>query len=630
MMTLPEIARALGGNVSSGQVLAPGPGHSPGDHSLSIKLDASAPEGFLVHSFSADDPIRCKDYVRERLGLPPWNGSAKSPQGKTVVSTYDYTDEAGDLLFQVVRYAPKDFRQRRPDGNSGWLWSLGESRRVLYHLPELIEAVANEGPVFICEGEKAVEALVKLGVPATCSPGGASGWRHEYSQHLAGADVVIIPDNDEPGELHCAIVAKSLTGIAARVRVLRLPGLPPKGDAHDWVTNGGTVEKLWQSVEADVGSVQPEFRKPGLVSVCAADIKPEKVSWLWDQRLPLGKCVTVAGEGGLGKTMLLVWIAAAVSKGGGWPCGEGNSPQGSVIILSAEDDAADTLVPRLLAADANCSKIHIVPAVRMEDDKGHRSFNLQADLPLLEKKIDEIGEVRLVIIDPITSYLGKVDSHKNAETRSVLEPLGELAARLRICVIANNHVSKATVGSANNRVIGSVAFVNHARAVFIVTADPDDQGRRLFIPSKTNLGRPRDGLAYRIATTFVGSGDDIFEAPYVKWEDSPVSMTADEAVAATSGGAEGARSAKAEAMDFLRDALAGGPVAVSDIQRDARAAGHATKALRSAREALRIIPRKAGLKEGWVWELPKMPNTPEDAHFRKWAPSASEGTFGDS
>ena len=136
MMTLQQIARALGGEACGNQVRAPGPGHSPKDRSLSIKLDASAPDGFLVHSFADDDPIRCKDYVREKLGLPPWNGNAKgAPKGKTIVATYDYTNEAGELLFQVVRYTPKGFRQRRPDGNGGWIWSLG--RRVASFIASL-------------------------------------------------------------------------------------------------------------------------------------------------------------------------------------------------------------------------------------------------------------------------------------------------------------------------------------------------------------------------------------------------------------------------------------------------------------------------------------------------------------
>jgi hypothetical protein len=230
-----------------------------------------------------------------------------------------------------------------------------------------------------------------------------------------------------------------------------------------------------------------------LVVKCAADIKPAKIDWLWEQRLPLGKCVLVAGEGGLGKSMLLAWIAAAVSRGKDWPCGEGQSRCGSVIIPSAEDDAADTIVPRLRAADADCLKVHILEAVRKDTDEGHRSFNLQLDLPELEKTLEQLDDVLLVIIDPITSYLGKVDSHKNADIRSVLEPLGKMAAKRHVTVIANTHLSKAAGGSANSRVIGSIAFVNHARAAFIVTADPDDSTRRLFIPSKTNLGKPRHG-----------------------------------------------------------------------------------------------------------------------------------------
>src|SRR5262249_18103468 len=196
-----------------------------------------------------------------------------------------------------------------------------------------------------------------------------------------------------------------------------------------------------------------------LVVKCAADIKPEKIDWLWDERLPLGKCVLVAGEGGLGKSMLLAWIAAAVSRGKEWPCGEGQSRRGSVVILSAEDDAADTIVPRLMAAEADCSKVHILEAVRSRESEGRRSFNLQLDLPELEKTIEQLNDAVLVIIDPITSYLGKVDSHKNAELRSGLEPLGRMAAKQHVTVIANTHLSKAAGGTANSRVIGSVAFV---------------------------------------------------------------------------------------------------------------------------------------------------------------------------
>ena len=139
----------------------------------------------------------------------------------------------------------------------------------------------------------------------------------------------------------------------------------------------------------------------------------------------------------------------------------------------------------------------------------------------------------------------------------MLEPLGKMAARRHVTVIANTHLSKAVNGNANSRVIGSVAFVNHARAAFIVTADPEGNGRRLFLPSKTNLGKPRDGLAYRIADMALpGPDGSVIWAPYVKWEEAPVTMSADEAMAAIAGGAyraspEFAKLADRSADDYI-------------------------------------------------------------------------------
>jgi putative DNA primase/helicase len=316
--------------------------------------------------------------------------------------------------------------------------------------------------------------------------------------------------------------------------------------------------------------------------------------------------VLVAGEGGLGKSMLLAWIAAAVSRGKEWPCGEGQSRRGSVIILSAEDDAADTIVPRLMAADADCTKVHILETIR-KDDEGHRTFNLQLDLPELEKTIDRLDDVRLVIIDPITSYLGKVDSHKNADIRSVLEPLGKMASKRHVTVIANTHLSKAAGGSANSRVIGSVAFVNHVRAAFIVTADPAAPGRRLFIPSKTNLGKPRNGLAYRIADVALPGpehGTTIW-APYIQWEDTPVTITADQAMTAMAGGPEG-RTALEEAKQFLVEMLSAGEVPAKELKTVADAQVISAATLRRAKSALGVQVKRDGFSPGstLLWSLP--------------------------
>ncbi|MPZ39724.1 MAG: AAA family ATPase [Rhizobiales bacterium] len=150
--------------------------------------------------------------------------------------------------------------------------------------------------------------------------------------------------------------------------------------------------------------------------------------------------------------------AGRTTNGEIWPDGAPATAVGSVITLAAEDDVEDTVAPRLLTVKANMQRVFTIRAVRNED-QSRRTFNLGADLARLEAEITRLGDVRLVIIDSISSYLGKVDSHKNAEVRSVLEPLAEMAARLRVAIVCNNHFSKGG-GSANNRIIGSVAFVS--------------------------------------------------------------------------------------------------------------------------------------------------------------------------
>ena len=368
---------------------------------------------------------------------------------------------------------------------------------------------------------------------------------------------------------------------------------------------------------------------PGVVLLCLADVKRKAIEWLWPSLVAVGKVTVLAGDGGIGKSTVLLDMAARTSRGALWPDGSGAAPLGSVIILAAEDDAADTILPRIEAAGGDSSKIFVVPMVRNQDGST-RSFNLQSDLAALESRVAEIGDVRLIIIDPVSSYLGKVDSHKNNEVRGVVEPLGTKAAKWQAAIVCNNHFSKATGGNANSRVIGSVAFVNQARSVVIVTEDPEDKDRRFFIPSKSNISRLKEGLAFRLEQTLLDARGDEPEviATRIAWESAPIGMTADEVVAALSDG-DGGKTAKAEAVDFLEDALTAGPKPASEIQKLARDAGHTPKSLRSARAALGVKPTKAGFDGGWVWALPdtKMPSPPEGAHFQNRAPSDPEGIF---
>ncbi len=162
-----------------------------------------------------------------------------------IVATYDYQDEAGKLLFQVCRKEPKNFVQRRPDGKGGWVWNLRGVRRILYRLPELLEAEQ----VFIPEGEKDVNALVSRGLNATCNPGGAGKWLPEYSESLRGKNCILLPDSDGPGRAHVQKVAKSLRGKTKSIKILELPGLSEKGDVSNWLMVGHTKDELLALVQ---------------------------------------------------------------------------------------------------------------------------------------------------------------------------------------------------------------------------------------------------------------------------------------------------------------------------------------------------------------------------------------------
>ncbi|MGM0587097.1 MAG: AAA family ATPase [Bacteroidota bacterium] len=163
---------------------------------------------------------------------------------KKIVSTYDYTDEEGKLLFQGIRFQPKDFRQRQPDGKGGWIWNLRGVCRVLYKLPMVLEAKENGQPIFLVEGEKDASNLINRGLVATTNPMGAGKWDDDHTQTLEGAEVIILPDNDKPGRNHAVAVAKELLGNAKSVKILNLPGLKEKEDVTDWLMQGGSKDEL--------------------------------------------------------------------------------------------------------------------------------------------------------------------------------------------------------------------------------------------------------------------------------------------------------------------------------------------------------------------------------------------------
>jgi AAA domain-containing protein len=365
----------------------------------------------------------------------------------------------------------------------------------------------------------------------------------------------------------------------------------------------------------DTGATKRDGNTPtgrSLVIRRASEITPEPIEWLWPGRVAIGKQTMIVGEPGLGKSQLTAFMAAAITTAGQWPCNEGQAPLGSVIILSAEDDAADTIRPRLDAARADATRVLIVSAVRSDDGKGRRTFNLQADLDLLEQEITKARDVRLVIIDPISSYMGKTDSHRNSDVRGVLEPVGEMAARLRVAVVSVTHKSKGKGNSAINSAIGSVGFTGVARTAFLVDKDPDDPDRRLFLQIKNNIAKDAGGLAFRIGQHMLPGG---IIASAIFWHSERVSCTADEILAANENASE--QPARTEAADFLRDVLKNEPRPAKDVEGEAKEAGISWRTVNRAKKKLGVVAeRRAESGDGlgrtgrWYWSLPADTNSP--------------------
>ena len=195
----------------------------------------------------------------------------RNGSGKQIVAIYDYQDASGKVVFQVVRYSPKNFRQRKPDGKGGWIWNTKGLEKVLFRLPEIKKAIAGGKFILACKGEKDVQAMVQRGFDATCNPGGAGKWLDSYSETLRGADVVIVADKDDAGRTHAQLVAAKLHGIAKSVRVIELPDVSgkPVKDAADFFAAGGDAAKV-----IELANAAPEWT-PGSVADVAKTIPTE-------------------------------------------------------------------------------------------------------------------------------------------------------------------------------------------------------------------------------------------------------------------------------------------------------------------------------------------------------------------
>ena len=498
--------------------------------------------------------------------------------GKAIIAKYPYRDENGKLLYNVCRTKDKEFPPQTPNGKFG----LNGSRRVLYRLPELLKS---SGTIFIPEGEKDVDELRNLELTATTNMGGSGNWRSEYAESLRDRNIVVLPDNDEAGRKWCNKVELSLRNIAASVKVVEFPDLPERGDVSDWLNNGGTKERLLELVrQAGKSSVKLNL-KP------MSEVKSEKVEWFWDNKIPDNAFTIISGDPGATKSYLTVFMAACITTGTPWPdCSEIPVKKGSVVFFSEEDHPANIIRPRLDAHKADVNKVYIFEGVQVNKTK-ENVFDLTQHLSGLEDILEGISDCRMVVLDPVTAYLGDTNANSNAEVRAALTPLAALAARHKVTIIGINHHNKRQDLSYMYRGLGSTAFVAQARSVWAVILDKDDPNRetRIFCPVKANYCINPTGLKYRIidgVVTFepepwLGHIDDMAKSkPHKQFRVD-------------------------KAAEWLEERLGTSDVTSAVIFEEGEAAGFNKDLLYRAKEKLKIKPKKQGFGGQWFWRMPE-------------------------
>jgi AAA domain len=545
---LQSLSRVLGGEVSGGQVLAPGPGHSRTDRSMSVKLDATAPDGLLVHSFAGDDPIKCRDYVRERAGLPAFKSNGRRRRASTaeisnmlaaamqsiesepakgnIVATYDYTDDKGELLYQVVRLEPKSFRQRRPDSKGGWIWKLADVRRVLYRWPELLKFP--DATVFICEGEKDTDRVASLGHCATTISGGTQ-WTDVDVSILADRDVLVLEHADIAGVEKAHAAAVALKPIAKSIRVVRLPGhehtAEKEGkDASDWLdADPRHAEKLvdicfdaplWTpeavSTLAPKTETKTEVKLTFFDQLTDAAPKP----WLIKNVIARGETSSWIAQPGKGKSALLTDIAIHVAAGKDWR-GFRTKGRSGVVIFALE--RADLLRRRLIAHRRR-DDLPILPiaVVGQVIDLMHKSC-VDLILGAIQQAEQHFGcEVGLVIIDtyPKGIAAGGGDESLAKDQNIVLANLRRVLDQVNIHIAGIGHTgkdeSKGERGS--NARLADVDLLVHVSGDVIKTAvvnkanDQPEGALTSFRLEPFDFGPDEDGDPFR---TFILSDEII-------------------------------------------------------------------------------------------------------------------------
>ncbi len=490
-------------------------------------------------------------------------------------------------LINLIGYAP------RPEEGEPKSKALRGRPRGLFPAPESVES----SEVWCLEGEGDTVSAATLGIEAVGIPG-VNGWRAEYARRFAGLRVVVCTDCDDPGRKLAERVAADLTGAGVECRRVDLD--PERSDGYDLGDHllaapspDEAKESLLALAESASVCEPPIAKRPeGAYAQPLAEIRPERIKWLWPDRVPFGMLSMLAGDPGLGKSLLTIDLAAKVSRAAG-----------EVLLLSAEDHAGATIRPRAMAANADLARIHIVAMSREGLDEGLR---LPDDCDALDTLVEK-HKARLVVIDPLMAHMADgVDSHSDKSSRTALAPLHHMAERRGCAVLFVLHLNKAKGADPMYRTGGSIAVPAAVRSALLLARDPDDPdgdrgSQRVLAHFKCNLGEFAESLTYSIGSVQL-PGDEGLSAPRLMKIGTSETSGAD----LLNAGSGEERSERSEAIEILEKELADGPVRVKEVKAAVLAAGVSPRTLDRAKSSLRVTSDRKGFgAEGeWYWELP--------------------------
>ena len=468
-ITAAELAQRLDGKRSGAGWMAKCPAHD--DHNPSLRI-SDGRDGFaLVHCHGGCT----QEAVLAALAAMGIDLS-RSGNSHDPAATYEYVDESGKLLFQVCRFLPKGFKQRRPDGGGGWEWNLNGTRRVLYRLPQVMAAVQDGERIWIVEGEKDVAALELRGKVATTNPGGAGKWRTEYSETLRGADVVVVADRDTAGRDHARAIARSLAAVARNVVVVE----PAEGkDVSDHLAAGKTLKDLIPIETPPIPQVATGAPQR-LTHIRDLLAEPDDaVSWIVDGMLPAGGLSVLAGKPKGGKSTLARAMALRVSRGE--PVLGRSTEKGPVVYIGLED-------PRRVTK-SHFRSLGAEPGDELYVWTGARPTEALAWLSGVLKNVDPM----LVVVDTLQHLLGVSDLNDYARVVTALSPVLGLVRERVAHVMLVHHAGKGD-RTGFDSILGSTGILGTVDTAVLVKRR-EDGTRMIATMQRTGDDLPESVLA---------------------------------------------------------------------------------------------------------------------------------------